>query len=85
MTSVATVAGHTPLIFATGAGAGSRNSIGIVLVSGMFLGTFLTLFVVPTLYMLIAQKHVGHTADVVDDGVIPIPAGDEFKSRRAKA
>ena len=57
MTSVATVAGHFPLILATGAGAGSRNSIGIVLVSGMIIGTIFTLFVVPSVYMLIASDH----------------------------
>lgn len=54
MTSVATVVGHFPLILASGAGAGSRNSIGIVLVTGMIVGTIFTLFVVPTLYTLIA-------------------------------
>lgn len=50
MTSFATVVGHFPLIIASGAGAAARNSIGIVLVSGMFIGTFFTLFVVPLLY-----------------------------------
>jgi multidrug efflux pump len=59
MTSVATVAGHFPLTLATGAGAGARNSIGIVLVSGMIIGTFFTLFVVPSIYMLIARDHGG--------------------------
>ena len=58
MTSIATVVGHTPLIFATGAGAGSRNSIGIMLVSGMIIGTFFTLFVVPIIYLkLTGQRH----------------------------
>lgn len=57
MTSVATIAGHTPLILARGPGAGSRNSIGIVLVSGMAVGTLFTLFVVPSIYMLVARKH----------------------------
>ena len=57
MTSVATVVGHFPLIIATGAGAGSRNSIGIVLVSGMIIGTFFTLFVVPVLYLFISKEH----------------------------
>lgn len=55
MTTAATVFGHTPLIFATGAGAGARNSIGIVLVSGMIIGTFFTLFVVPSIYMLVSK------------------------------
>ncbi|MCB0335490.1 MAG: efflux RND transporter permease subunit, partial [Bdellovibrionales bacterium] len=47
MTSFATVVGHFPLILASGAGAQARNSIGIILVSGMAIGTFFTLFVVP--------------------------------------
>jgi multidrug efflux pump len=55
MTSVATVAGHTPLILAQGPGAGARNSIGWVLVTGMIIGTCLTLFVLPAVYMLIAK------------------------------
>jgi multidrug efflux pump len=55
MTSVATVAGHFPLVLARGPGAGSRNSIGIVLVSGMMIGTMFTLFVVPSIYMLLAR------------------------------
>jgi multidrug efflux pump len=57
MTSIATIAGHTPLIFAAGAGAEARNSIGIVLVLGMTIGTFFTLFVLPSVYMLIAKDH----------------------------
>ncbi|MBP9838809.1 MAG: efflux RND transporter permease subunit [Proteobacteria bacterium] len=57
MTTVATVVGHFPLVLATGAGAGSRNSIGIVLVSGMIIGTFFTLFVLPTIYTVVAAEH----------------------------
>jgi multidrug efflux pump len=57
MTSVATVAGHTPLVLAHGPGAGARNSIGMVLVPGMTIGTLFTLFVVPSIYMLIAKDH----------------------------
>jgi multidrug efflux pump len=57
MTSVATVLGHFPLTLVTGAGALARNSIGLVLVSGMALGTFFTLFFVPVIYMLIARDH----------------------------
>jgi len=57
MTSAATVFGHLPLVFATGPGAGARNSIGITLVSGMIIGTFFTLFVVPAVYMLVAHSH----------------------------
>jgi multidrug efflux pump len=55
MTSAATVFGHLMLIFVTGPGAAARNSIGWVLVVGMAVGTFFTLFVVPAFYMLIAR------------------------------
>jgi multidrug efflux pump len=58
MTTAATVFGHFPLVFATGPGAGARNSIGIMLVSGMIIGTAFTLFVVPSIYMLVAKRHV---------------------------
>jgi multidrug efflux pump len=58
MTSAATVFGHFPLVLVTGAGAEARNSIGIVLVSGMTISTLFTLFVVPSIYMLLAQTHV---------------------------
>ncbi|MFP7755357.1 efflux RND transporter permease subunit [Thermodesulfobacteriota bacterium B35] len=57
MTSVATVAGHFPLTLVTGAGAAARNSIGLVLVGGMAIGTLFTLFVVPSIYMLVARDH----------------------------
>jgi multidrug efflux pump len=57
MTSIATVAGHTPLIFASGAGAEARNSIGIVLVFGIAIGTIFTLFVLPSVYVLLAKDH----------------------------
>ncbi len=55
MTSAATVVGHLPLVFANGPGAGARNSIGIMLVSGMIIGTAFTLFVVPAIYMLVVR------------------------------
>ena len=57
MTTAATVVGHFPLVLATGPGAGARNSIGIMLVTGMIIGTFFTLFVVPSIYMLLARTH----------------------------
>jgi multidrug efflux pump len=57
MTTAATVVGHLPLVFATGPGAGARNSIGIMLVSGMIIGTCFTLFIVPSIYVLVARKH----------------------------
>jgi multidrug efflux pump len=57
MTSAATIAGHFPLTLVTGPGAAARNSIGLVLVGGMAVGTFFTLFVVPSIYMLVAKDH----------------------------
>jgi multidrug efflux pump len=57
MTTAATVMGHFPLVLAKGPGAGARNSIGIMLVSGMIIGTLFTLFVVPSIYVLVARTH----------------------------
>jgi len=63
MTTAATVVGHFPLVLAKGPGAGARNSIGIMLVSGMIIGTFFTLFVVPSIYVLVARKHEAASED----------------------
>jgi multidrug efflux pump len=71
MTTVATVAGHFPLTLVTGAGAVARNSIGIVLVGGMSIGTLFTLFVVPSVYVLIARDHRREAAR--DEEVPPEP------------
>jgi multidrug efflux pump len=57
MTTGATIAGHFPLTLVTGAGAAARNSIGLVIVGGMSIGSLFTLFVVPSIYMLIARDH----------------------------
>ena len=57
MISVATIAGHFPLTLVSGAGAAARNSIGLVLVGGMAIGTLFTLFVIPSIYMLVARDH----------------------------
>jgi len=57
MTSVATVAGHFPLTLVTGPGAAARNSIGLVLVTGMAIGTLFTLVFLPAIYVLIARDH----------------------------
>src|SRR5688500_6642888 len=58
MTTAATVVGDFPLVIATGPGAGARNSIGIMFVSGMIIGTLFTLFIVPSIYMLLARTRV---------------------------
>jgi multidrug efflux pump len=75
MTTAATVFGHLPLVFATGPGAGARNSIGIMLVSGMIIGTAFTLFVVPSIYMLVAKRHVALEELREPDVALPEPAG----------
>ncbi|MEW8208404.1 MAG: efflux RND transporter permease subunit [Candidatus Thiodiazotropha taylori] len=62
MTTFATVAGHFPLILVTGAGAAARNSIGLVLVGGMAVGTLFTLFVLPSIYVLMAKDHQAETS-----------------------
>jgi multidrug efflux pump len=74
MTTAATVFGHLPLVFASGPGAGARNSIGIMLVSGMIIGTAFTLFVVPSIYMLVAKRHVA-LAELREPEALPEPAG----------
>lgn len=66
MTTAATVVGHFPLVLAKGPGAGARNSIGIMLVSGMIIGTLFTLFVVPSIYVLVARRHKALQEEEVD-------------------
>lgn len=56
MTTAATVLGHFPLVLVTGAGAEARNSIGIILVAGMLVGTAFTLLVLPSVYMVLASN-----------------------------
>ena len=50
--------GHFPLVLVSGPGAEARNSIGIILVAGMFIGTIFTLFILPSVYMWFAETHV---------------------------
>jgi multidrug efflux pump len=57
MTTAAMVAGLIPLLFASGAGAVSRYGIGIVIVSGLSIGTLFTLFILPVIYSYIASSH----------------------------
>src|SRR5579885_918332 len=77
MTTAATVVGHFPLVLAKGPGAGARNSIGIMLVSGMIIGTAFTLFVVPSIYVLVAKTHVAESLEETRDEEerLPEPAG----------
>jgi multidrug efflux pump len=73
MTTAATVVGHFPLVLATGPGAGARNSIGIMLVSGMIIGTVFTLFVVPSIYVLVARTHARVAGSEVTEPVSSVP------------
>lgn len=57
MTTGATVIGHFPLVLVSGAGAEARNSIGIILVAGMLIGTLFTLFILPSVYLALASDH----------------------------
>ena len=81
MTTVATVVGHFPLTLVTGAGAVARNSIGIVLVGGMTIGTFFTLFVVPSVYVLLAKDHSKDRAEA--DGLPATHAAEGVSPREA--
>lgn len=76
MTTAATVLGHFPLVLVTGAGAESRNSIGIILVAGMIIGTFFTLIVLPVLYKWLATVHHAEPAltDTDEKQQMPIAA-----------
>jgi len=74
MTTGAMVLGSVPLAMSTGAGGESRQAIGWVIVGGLLLGTLLTLYVVPTAYMLLARTH--RPPETLDDA-LPAPAPAE--------
>jgi multidrug efflux pump len=77
MTTGAMVLGAVPLALAKGAGAESRIQIGWVIVGGMSLGTLLTIFVVPTMYMLFARREVpGANKAQAHDEMPAHPHGD---------
>ena len=78
MTTAATVIGHFPLVLAKGPGAGARNSIGIMLVSGMIIGTVFTLFIVPSIYMLVAKTHTRDAEEDAEPESMLEPAGAAF-------
>jgi multidrug efflux pump len=65
MTSISTVLGAVPIAFASGAGAETRNAMGIVVVGGLTISTVMTLFVIPIVYILfdrICVKFTGHSS-----------------------
>jgi multidrug efflux pump len=76
MTTVATIAGHFPLTLVTGAGAAARNSIGLVLVGGMAIGTLFTLFVVPSIYMLVARDRAKEHPAGIEESSPSFKPGD---------
>jgi multidrug efflux pump len=57
MTTAAMVLGVLPLVIASGAGAAGRKSMGIVIFTGLSIGTLFTLFVVPAMYLLLGADH----------------------------
>ncbi|MDT4876133.1 Multidrug resistance protein MdtB [compost metagenome] len=60
MTTAAMIGGLLPLLFASGAGAGSQRSIAVVLVAGLMVGTLFTLFVLPAVYARFGRQLANH-------------------------
>ena len=78
MTTGAMVLGVVPLVLATGAGAAARFAMGLVIASGLSIGTLFTLFVVPAFYLVLARRHVAEP--VLEERAIslhPQPAAAE--------
>ncbi len=73
MTTAAMVLGVLPLVIAAGAGAAGRHAMGLVIFTGLAIGTLFTLFVVPAVYMLLAADHHRQTSG--ESGVAPQPVG----------
>ena len=69
MTTAAMVLGVIPLVIASGAGAAGRFAMGLVIATGLSIGTLFTLFVVPAFYMLLAADHHAEQAKRVDAGL----------------
>jgi multidrug efflux pump len=72
MTTAAMVLGVVPLVIATGAGAAGRRAMGLVIFTGLSIGTLFTLFVVPAMYLLLGAEH--HRRTAADGGAVPAPA-----------
>jgi len=73
MTTAAMVLGVVPLVIAAGAGAAGRHAMGLVIFTGMSIGTLFTLFVVPAVYMLLAADHHKAAATAVEGAPQPRP------------
>ena len=76
MTTAAMVLGVMPLVIASGAGAAGRFNMGLVITTGLTIGTLFTLFVVPAFYMLLAEDHHGEAAKQLENGEAHPPAAD---------
>jgi multidrug efflux pump len=74
MTTAAMVLGVVPLVLAAGAGAAGRHAMGLVIFTGMSIGTLFTLFVVPAMYMWLGAEH--HRKPSAEPAPAPAPAGD---------
>ncbi len=74
MTTAAMVLGVVPLVIAAGAGAAGRHAMGLVIFTGMSIGTLFTLFVVPAMYLLLGAEH--HRPASAKPAAVPQPAGD---------
>ena len=74
MTTAAMVLGVVPLLTATGAGANSRFAMGLVISSGLAIGTLFTLFVVPAVYLLLAADHHAARSDDTAEADAVVPA-----------
>jgi len=75
MTTAATVLGHFPLVLVSGAGAEARNSIGIILVAGMAIGTLFTLFILPSVYLWLAKETTEDAVESVSAAVSEVAPG----------
>ncbi|MEZ9519924.1 multidrug efflux RND transporter permease subunit [Vibrio splendidus] len=80
MTTAAMIAGLIPLMYASGAGAAQRFSIGIVIVAGLAIGTIFTLFVLPVIYSYLAEKHKPLPVFVEDKDLEKLARVDEAKA-----
>ncbi|AUI84976.1 transporter [Vibrio azureus] len=80
MTTAAMIAGLIPLLFASGAGAAQRFSIGVVIVAGLFIGTLFTLFVLPVIYSYLAEQHKPIPVFVEDDELEELVKIDQAKA-----
>ncbi|MDQ2193982.1 MULTISPECIES: multidrug efflux RND transporter permease subunit [unclassified Vibrio] len=84
MTTAAMIAGLIPLMYATGAGAAQRFSIGIVIVAGLAIGTLFTLFVLPVIYSYLAEKHKPLPVFVEDKDLEKLARVDEAKAAQRR-